>query len=296
MNFLPSPELARPKSDFENMPRTYEELKQKQGARKLLADWTSTKVEETNLKLVSYIDRRHGLRILEIGAGRGYFCKRFNEEYPNNAYFVLEYEEANLDYGFRLGFFQSASLALLGSIFSLPFESQSFDLIIVSEVLEHLRDLNLALSEVSRVLKTEGWVIASVPNSIMYLYPLPILVSLIQSIHHRDDNKKGFQLLVRRLKRMADDNNEGRYHRPFLPQQFRSLFEKCGYEIIKHRSSILYYYYPPFSTTIDSHPNSPVIRLITKLAIKLSDQLLQRDLPFVKYLGIRQHILSRRST
>jgi ubiquinone/menaquinone biosynthesis C-methylase UbiE len=47
----------------------------------------------------------------------------------------------------------------------LPFESESFDLVVFSEVMEHLRFPQKALSEISRVLRTEGSLVGSVPNA-----------------------------------------------------------------------------------------------------------------------------------
>lgn len=297
MDFLPSSDSAIPRSEFNQMPEMYEKLKVMRGARKALADWTLTKIEDTNLKLASLIGRLEKQNVLEIGAGRGYFCWSFNQQYPDNRYFVIEYEEANLDYGFKLGFFHDASFVALGSVYSLPFADRQFDLVVISEVLEHLPDLESAMSEIHRVIKPEGWLVASVPNSTMYLHPEPILISLLQSVHHwneRNDNK-GFRLLLRRLRRLADDNTEKRYHRPFLPRQFRAIFETHRYRIVKHVSSIMYLYHPPFSCLIDSYPSSLIARLLAKGTIRLSDYLLQLDVPLFRYVGTRQHILARKT-
>ncbi len=46
----------------------------------------------------------------------------------------------------------------------LPFEDGYFDLVISYDVLEHVQDEGLALAEISRVLKTGGELIISVPN------------------------------------------------------------------------------------------------------------------------------------
>jgi ubiquinone/menaquinone biosynthesis C-methylase UbiE len=45
----------------------------------------------------------------------------------------------------------------------LPFEDSSFDVVVCLEVLEHLRDYRRALSEIRRVLKPSGKLIASIP-------------------------------------------------------------------------------------------------------------------------------------
>lgn len=45
---------------------------------------------------------------------------------------------------------------VVGSVYELPFESESVDGVIISDVLEHLHDLRLVISEIKRVLKPNG--------------------------------------------------------------------------------------------------------------------------------------------
>jgi SAM-dependent methyltransferase len=47
----------------------------------------------------------------------------------------------------------------------LPFESESFDVVVAGELLEHLRDPTRFASEVRRVLRPGGTFVASVPNA-----------------------------------------------------------------------------------------------------------------------------------
>lgn len=51
------------------------------------------------------------------------------------------------------------------SLYSLPFADNTFDCIIFSEVLEHLSNEKKALNELSRVLKQDGMLLLTVPNS-----------------------------------------------------------------------------------------------------------------------------------
>ena len=47
----------------------------------------------------------------------------------------------------------------------LPFDTNSFDLVVFSEVMEHLRFPQSALAEIHRVLRPEGSLVGSVPNA-----------------------------------------------------------------------------------------------------------------------------------
>jgi SAM-dependent methyltransferase len=55
-------------------------------------------------------------------------------------------------------------LAMRGSVYRLPFADDTFDCVIISEVLEHLHEDRRALAEISRVLKHGGVLAASVPR------------------------------------------------------------------------------------------------------------------------------------
>ena len=56
-------------------------------------------------------------------------------------------------------------MVMRGSVYALPFPDESFDCVIISEVLEHLREDDRALREITRVLKAGGVLAASVPRA-----------------------------------------------------------------------------------------------------------------------------------
>lgn len=61
--------------------------------------------------------------------------------------------------------FDSGSYPVLeADLRSLPFPSQSFDIVLCSHVLEHIEEDRCALGELSRIVKPEGLVIIAVPN------------------------------------------------------------------------------------------------------------------------------------
>ncbi len=51
-----------------------------------------------------------------------------------------------------------------GDITNLPFPDHAFDLVICSEVLEHIPDVERAIEEIVRVLKPGEWLVVSVPR------------------------------------------------------------------------------------------------------------------------------------
>ncbi len=75
------------------------------------------------------------------------------------------------------------SLTLTADIHGLPFGDDVFDLVICSEVLEHVRDPHTAVSEAVRVLKQGGNLVVSVPRCL----PERICWALSDDYHHAND-------------------------------------------------------------------------------------------------------------
>ena len=67
---------------------------------------------------------------------------------------------------------KNCSNAVLGSIFSMPFDDNAFDLVYNSGVIEHFRDPEniAALQEMARVVKPSGKIVVIVPNTLCLWY------------------------------------------------------------------------------------------------------------------------------
>lgn len=84
----------------------------------------------------------------------------------------------------------------VGSVTALPFENGTFDLVLLSEVLEHIPDDTAALREIVRVLRPGGHLVISVPHP-----PAPI--------HDSEHVREGYS-----IKELTD------------------LLAKCGFEVL----------------------------------------------------------------
>ena len=108
--------------------------------------------------------------MLDVGCGEGRHIFGVMQDYPDMRCIGLDMDKDSLnkaEEGYE--YFESISNAgvdfLKGSAYSLPFPNNSFDLIVCSEVLEHLHEYNDAVREIHRVLKPGGKFYASVPAS-----------------------------------------------------------------------------------------------------------------------------------
>ncbi|AZU03893.1 type 11 methyltransferase [Glycocaulis alkaliphilus] len=113
-----------------------------------------------------------GQRVLDLGCGRG---RHLHALYWHER--ALDVTGLDLDFadlGAAIdGFFElppppetppRTAVFTVGDAGRLPFADNSFDAVICSEVLEHLPDVPLALSEIDRVLKPGGKFALSVPR------------------------------------------------------------------------------------------------------------------------------------
>jgi len=90
-----------------------------------------------------------GSRVIDIGAGEAPYRELFEEQH----YVTLD----------REGTPHSGSVDLHGSADAIPSEDGSFDVVLCTQVLEHVPDPLLVLREFRRVLRSGGLLIATVP-------------------------------------------------------------------------------------------------------------------------------------
>jgi len=101
-------------------------------------------------------------QVLDAGGGDGYYSKLVLE--TTGAKVTLYDFDENALVSARKNLTEYDIQILQGSVSELPFASNSFDKIILTEVLEHVPQENKALEELYRVLKPGGRLALTVPN------------------------------------------------------------------------------------------------------------------------------------
>ena len=117
----------------------------------------------------------------------------------------------------------------------LPFTNQSFDLIIIQDVIEHLTDVIDLYSEIKRILKTNGSIYLSTPNklSIFNFFNDPHFGLPIVSILKRESIKKYFLKYFRK-----DDYNRTDIAQLFSLNELINLFKNDFHISINTKFSV----------------------------------------------------------
>lgn len=102
------------------------------------------------------------LRILDAGAGElrnKPLCKHLNYVSQD----ACKYEGSGDTKGLQTGVWDTSKIDIVSDITNIPAENSSFDIILCSEVFEHLPDPLKALDEFGRLLKPGGKLIVTAP-------------------------------------------------------------------------------------------------------------------------------------
>jgi len=103
-------------------------------------------------------------KVLDVGAGTGGLLQLMEQ---TNTSFKT--------YGLDIGTppeFASNGMFLRGNIVNLPFQENSFDLVVCSHVIEHLSDPFQAVAELKRVCMPEGYVYLETPSHRSIIMPI----------------------------------------------------------------------------------------------------------------------------
>ena len=130
-------------------------------------------IENFYKSLVSLAKSVRPVTILDVGCGEGFTLVKLKQVKIGERYDGIDNSDEALNLGKKL--YPKLNIKK-GNIYKLPYKDSSFDLLICTEVLEHLRYPKKALSELSRV--SNKYMLLSVPNE-----PFFILANFLRGKH-----------------------------------------------------------------------------------------------------------------
>ena len=113
--------------------------------------------------LISETEALHPKKILDAGCGEGFTLERLRTRSIGQVLKGVDLQQKAIELGRQV----HPQLDMQqGSVYELPFENDTFDVVICSEVLEHLEHPEKALKELGRV--TRKYIVISVPNEPLF--------------------------------------------------------------------------------------------------------------------------------
>jgi len=104
-------------------------------------------------KFIAMLDPQSGDRILDVGAGKGDKAARILQTFPGTEVFAVDPNERRISEAKRD---HPDVRSTVAGAEKLPFDDASFDKAYSTMALHHFSDLDKALAEVSRVVRTGG--------------------------------------------------------------------------------------------------------------------------------------------
>lgn len=111
-------------------------------------------------RIVNILKPLKNKTILDVGCGDGYFGSILQRE-TNSAVYGIDISSSAVKKAIEKGI--KAKVCNLNTK-KIPFASESFDICVCSEIIEHVLDPDELLNEINRVLKKGGLLIVTTPN------------------------------------------------------------------------------------------------------------------------------------
>lgn len=103
-----------------------------------------------------------GIKVLDVGCATGLLGKKLRKQKPPQYLAGIEKDKQMAKIAKR--FYHKVIICDLEQIKKLSFKKKYFDVIVLSDVLEHLKDPLLTLKTIIPYLKENGFLLISVPN------------------------------------------------------------------------------------------------------------------------------------
>ena len=257
------------------------EIKQYRSGMRLLAVHPHQKIEDLHVQFLR--DYLPGKRVLEIGCGVGHITKR-----------VAAYAKSvhALDFSKVVGYAKKINSApnihyLKADATRLPFPDRSFDIVLSSEVLEHVPQGEQMIAEIHRVLVPGGRVCLSTPNLWTLFDPLEMLAA----IRKPSRPLRWFKLLFRRT-----DTNPEEFDRPLFPATLRRWFRAQGFTVLLNKTYIFNFWREPYLSLMSAldrrMKQTKRSEKFAQYFLITTDALIESRFSPLQWMGTRQFIVA----
>jgi len=205
------------------------------------------------------------LRVLDAGAG-----ELSNKKYCSHLNYVsqdfCQYEGVGDEKGLQTGDWDTRQIDIVSDISHIPEADASFDVILCSEVFEHLPNPVLALNEFQRLLKKDGILILTTPFcSLTHFAPYHFSTGFNRYFYEHHLNHLNFEV--------TEISTNGNY------------FEYIGQELRR---------IPSIADKYTSSKVSRVERIIIRMLLKVLERLSRQDKGSDELLCFGYHVIAKK--
>jgi len=163
----------------------------------ILAKRPGTLLRWHALKRILQVEIKDGLTVLDVGAYDGFIAHKLTEIFPNLNITVVDLDISGLNIAkeHRLN-------TVLASGLVLPIRSNSLDLVLCFDLLEHVEEDSRVVKEISRVLQRDGRIILTTPMGNKSLIPFLNMTAINQQWGHV---RNGYAL--KQIQRLFEKND-----------------------------------------------------------------------------------------
>jgi ubiquinone/menaquinone biosynthesis C-methylase UbiE len=114
-------------------------------------------------KIIHALPKQNNLHVLDAGCGEGHLLSQMYEHAPRHNYYGVDITPIALKKAKQRC--KTANIQKM-NLTNLSFKTATFDVVICTEVLEHMLEYKKAIAELKRVLKPGGVLIITIPNDL----------------------------------------------------------------------------------------------------------------------------------
>ena len=144
--------------------------------------------EDKKLIRVFEDDVPNDKKILDVGCGPGVTLKFLAKK---NKIFGLDLVDKYLSMAKENGYYKTVKCNVEDG---LPFDSSTFDIVVCTDVIEHVFDTEFVGKEIYRVLKDDGHAILNVPNHNVLEHRINFLLGKGINVHHNVEDWNYFHI------------------------------------------------------------------------------------------------------